>query len=175
MPEVYRFTCSKLFKAGNLKCKRPECCFLWRFSINIREVKRQKAEWNLGSSVVPVCAQQSKWRKNVMCVGKRLFPYLKTPLERRAWEWNPITHIDSLSRTAELPIFLDRLFYMPALWFNTSDWFFFSWNVKYKTVKVFQVCSTSSRVCKSLFYILTYSGASSYGNKSIDPCVTLFP
>ena len=75
---------------------------------------------------------------------KRLFPYLKPPLERRAWEWNPITHIDSLSRTAELPIFLDRLFYMPALWFNTSDWFFFSWNVKYKTVKVFQVCSTSS-------------------------------
>ena len=75
---------------------------------------------------------------------KRLFPYIKPPVERRAWEWNPITHIDSLSRNAELPIFLDRLFYMPALWFNTSDWFFFSWNVKYKTVKVFQVCSTSS-------------------------------
>ena len=76
---------------------------------------------------------------------KRLFPYLKPPLERRAWEWNPITNIDSLvTVSAELPIFLDRLFYMPALWFNTSDWFFFSWNVKYKTVKVFQVCSTSS-------------------------------
>ena len=28
VPEVYRFTSSKLFKAGNLKCKRPECCFL---------------------------------------------------------------------------------------------------------------------------------------------------
>ena len=51
----------------------------------------------------------------------------------------------------------------------------FSWNVKYKTIKVFQVCSTSSAVCKSLFYILTYSGASSYGNKSIVPCVTSFP
>ena len=51
----------------------------------------------------------------------------------------------------------------------------FSWNVKYKTIKVFQVCSTSSTVCKSLFYILTYSGASSYGNKSIVPCVTSFP
>ena len=101
--------------------------------------------------------------------GKRMSPYLKPPLERRAWEWNPITLIDSLSRTAELPIFLDRLFYMLVLWFNTSHWFFFSWNVKYKTVRVFQVCSTSSTVCKSLFYILTYSGSSSYGNMSIVP------
>ena len=37
----------------------------------------------------------------VLWDGKRLFPYLKPPLERRAWEGNPITHIDSLSRTAE--------------------------------------------------------------------------
>ena len=107
--------------------------------------------------------------------GKRLFPYLKPPLERRAWEWIPITHIDSSGRTAELPIFLDRLFTCQFYGLIPPIDSFFPWNVKYKTIKVLQVCSTSSTVCKSLFYILTYSGASSYGSKLIVPCVTLFP
>ena len=107
--------------------------------------------------------------------GKRLFPHLKPPLERRAWEWIPITHIDSSGRTAELPILLDGLFTCQFYGLIPPIDSFFPWNVKYKTIKVLQVCSSSSSVCKSLFYILTYSGASSYGSKSIVPCVTLFP
>ena len=84
-------------------------------------VETAKNELELGAETEGTLSSLSAIVNN----GTRLFPYLKPPLERRAWEWNPITHIDSLSRTAELPIFLDRLFYMPALWFNTSDWFFF--------------------------------------------------
>ena len=76
---------------------------------------------------------------------------------------------------AELPIFLDHLFTCQFYGLIPPINLFFPWNVKYKTIKVLQVCSTSSTVCKSLFYILTYLGASSYGSKSIVPCVTLFP
>ena len=42
---------------------------------------------------------------------KRLFPYLKPPLERRARERNPITHIDSLSRTADILNVTDKTLY----------------------------------------------------------------
>ena len=80
-----------------------------------------------------------------------------------------------LTVQAELPIFLDRLFTCQFYGLIPPIDSFFPWNVKYKTIKVLQVCSTSSTVCKSIFYILTYSGASSYGSKSIVPCVTLFP
>ena len=125
----------------------------------------------LHNSVDLLCGTTSAKLHNGTC----LFPYPKPPLERKAWEWILITYIDSSSRTADI--------LRPLIFLFTCQFYglippidsFFSWNVKYKTIKVFQVCCTSSTVSKSLFYILTYSGASSYGNKSIVPCVTLFP
>ena len=98
-------------------------------------------------------------------------------ISNRPWREEPGNEFRSriLTVQAELPIFLDRLFTCQFYGLIPPINSFFPWNVKYKTIKVLQVCSSSSSVCKSLFYILTYSGASSYGSKSIVPCVTLFP
>ena len=98
-------------------------------------------------------------------------------ISNRPWKEEPGNEFRSRISTvqAELPILLDGLFTCQFYGLIPPIDSFFPWNVKYKTIKVLQVCSSSSSVCKSLFYILTYSGASSYGSKSIVPCVTLFP
>ena len=101
-------------------------------------------------------------------------------ISNRPWREEPGNEFRSRISTvqAALPIFLDRLFTCQFYGLIPPIDSFFPWNVKYKTIKVLQVCSTSRHcctVCKSLFYILTYLGTSSYGSKSIVPCVTLFP